>query len=152
MIPLQSPSCQPDCSSSTPSALNWHICTFGDIWHCGEVFSQVYVTLDRWQTACKPWCGRVSRHVGTVVECLAEDRTYRAVRSSRLSSILVFGRRNFVNLLRLMITLAFDFQPEICISFGISTAKDKTQFGADDCILLSDKQMFPERLSMSSTS
>lgn len=45
-------------------------------------------------------------------------------------------------LLRLMITLAFDFQHEICISFGISTAKDKTQFGADDCILLSEKQTF----------
>lgn len=36
-------------------------------------------------------------------------------------------------LLRLMITHAFDFRHEICISFGISTAKDKTQFGAGDC-------------------
>lgn len=55
-------------------------------------------------------------------------------------------------LLRLMITLAFDFQHEMCISCGISTAKDKTQFGADDCILLSEKQMFYEHLSISSTS
>lgn len=62
--------------------LRWHF------WHRGEVFSQVYVALDRWQTACKPWCGWVSHHVGTVVQCLAEDRTYRAVRSSWLNSIL----------------------------------------------------------------